>query len=298
MKNLTKLLICIIVCIACIRENSTKVNLNDRSNTLSGDSVSDNAVKIGIAAMLSPKEALPVYDEIVHYIGKNLGFNTEMYFTKDYATMNNLVREKKVVAAFVCAGPYVMGHDEWNMELIAAPVLYGQSSYYSYIIVNTKAGFKTLEDLKGKRFAFTDPNSNTGFIVPNYELQRLNIDPKTFFSECLYSGSHDKSIEAVANDLVDAASVDHLIWEYMDAQHSEFTAKTRILQKFGPYCSPPVVTYPDCDSSLTEKIRDILLNMHKSTEGKQILDKLYIDYFTVVDDSCYSSVRRMVESLD
>lgn len=280
---------------SCESEDKIKVNLKNTSESIKLDS--SKILKIGVAAMLSPREALPVYEEIIFYIGEKLHVKTEMVFTKDYTTMNELLRTKKVFAAFVCSGAYVIGHEDWNMELIVAPCLHGEQEYYSYIIVHKNSPFLKFEDLKGKRFAFTDPKSNTGRLVPVYELSRLGQTPETFFSSFFYTGSHDKSIDAVSANLADGASVDHLIWEYMQKTDSSSTSKTRIIEKYGPFCIPPVVMHPETDKDLKEKVKTILLEMDKNSKGKEILNKLLIDRFQPIEDKCYESIREMNKNI-
>jgi phosphonate transport system substrate-binding protein len=278
---------------SCVREKRIKVDIKNTNESVVVDSMADSLLEIGVAAMLSPGYALPAYEEIVDYIGRKLNKPTKMLFTKDYASMNEMVKSHKVIAAFICSGPYVTGHDEWGMELIAAPSLYGSTSYYSYIIVNSSGQLKKLEELEGRRFAFTDPQSNTGKLVPTYELDLMHKTPETFFSDFIYTGSHDKSIEAVAEGLVDGAAVDNLIWEYMNKTDPVYTSKTKIIAKLGPFCIPPFVTYPGLDPVIKKKLTSVLLEMHDDPEGKIILNKLFIDRFVIVDDDCYRSIREM-----
>ena len=296
MKIRLLIVISIFCIISCRRESKLHIDLSKTTE----NSFNDTTIiyKIGVAAMLSPKEALPAYEEMIKYIGKKLNISTDMLFTKNYEAMNNMVKSKEVLAAFVCSGPYVKAHDKWKMELLAAPALHGQTNYYSYIIVNKKKHYKNLFELKEKKFAFTDPESNTGKLVPTYKLAKINTTPEEFFSEVSYTGSHDKSIEAVANNLVDGAAVDNLIWEYMNAHDSTYTSKTKIIDKIGPFCTPPVVTYPCCDSIVKRNIREVLLKMHEDPEGSAILNKLLIDKFVLVEDECYASVRNMQEWID
>lgn len=294
MKTKTLLLVSILLVVfSCKFESKTKVDLGNKNEIINNDST--KLIKIGVAAMLSPKEALPAYEEIVKYIGDKLNVKAEMLFTKDYAAMNELIKTKKVFAAFVCSGLYTKKHDEWGMELIVAPELHGKPAYYSYILANKKSNIYKLGDLKGKSFAFTDPESNTGTLVPTYELAKLGTTPDEFFSDYFFAGNHDKAIEAVAGNFADGAAVDHLIWEYMNSFDSTFTSKTRIIAQLGPFCIPPFVTYPEADIVLKQKIKTILLDMHKNPEGIVILSKLLIDKFVVIEDDCYNSIREMEE---
>lgn len=253
----------------------------------------EETIHIGVAAMLSPKETLHVYNEIVEYIGRGLRKKSTMIYTKNYAAMNNMIKDKEIDAAFVCSGPYVKGHDEWGMELIAAPQMYGETVYYSYIIVPVDSGIKSLKELRGKTFAFTDPLSNTGKLVPTYELAKINETPGSFFRAYIFSGTHDKSIKMVAGRIVDGAAVDHLIWEFMNAAKPAYTSKTKIIAKLGPFGIPPFVVHPDMDGETKTKIREILLNAHKDPEGRAILGKIFIDKFVVPEDRWYDSVRDM-----
>lgn len=255
----------------------------------------NNTIKIGVSAMISPKETLSVYQEIVDYIGDKLGKNATLVQRKTYAEMNELVKNKEVAAAFVCSGPYVNGNEDFGMELIAAPQMYNSTSYYSYIIVNNDSNITRLEELRGKKFAFTDPMSNTGALVPKYMLAKaLNETPEAFFGEYIYTKGHDNSIKAVGEKLVDGAAVDHLIWEYINKRNPEITSKTKVIEKLGPFCMPPIVTNPDTDPELKKKMQSILLNMDKDPKGKEIINKIEIDRFVVVENKCYDSVREMV----
>lgn len=99
----------------------------------------------------------------------------------------------------MCSYPYVKGHDEWGMELIAAPLLYEATVYYSYILTNKESKINSSSGLKGKFFAFTHPESNTGKLVLTYELAKMNETAETCFPEFIFTGSHDKFIEAIAD---------------------------------------------------------------------------------------------------
>lgn len=255
---------------------------------------SDDVLKIGVSAMISPKGTLSVYQEVVDYIGEKMGKKVKLIQRQTYAEMNDLVKKKEVFAAFVCSGPYVEAHDEFGMELIAVPQMYNDTIYYSYIIVQKDSNIKSFEELRGKKFAFTDSLSNTGKIAPTYFLSKLNETPDTFFSDYIFSGSHDNSIEAVAKNLADGAAVDNLIWEYINKRNPEFTSGTKIIDKLGPYAIPPMVTHPDTDPELKENLRSILLNMDKDEKGKRILSEIEIEKFVVIDDVSYDSVREMV----
>jgi len=209
-----------------------------------------------------------------------------------------MLEQGKVDVAFVCSGPYVAGHDGFGLKLLAAPVVNGQPAYNSYIIVNASSEATSWESLRGSRFAYTDPESNTGRTVPRFMLEELGEDPETFFSDSFYTYSHDNSIKAVATGEADAAAVDSLIWEYGNSTDPTYTSKTRILVKSEPYAIPPVVVRPGLDELLVEKLRVAFLDANKDAEGRAILDHMRIEEFAEIEDSAYDVIREMNARLE
>lgn len=129
-------------------------------------------LKIGVAAMISPKETVKFYKEIVDYVGKRVGVPVEMVQRESYDEMDNLLEKGEVKIAFICSGPYVKNKDKFGVQLLVAPQSYGKPFYHAYIIVHKDSPIKSLTDLKGKTFAFTDPKSNTGKLVPTYMIAK------------------------------------------------------------------------------------------------------------------------------
>jgi phosphonate transport system substrate-binding protein len=255
-------------------------------------------LRVAIAAMISPKETFVSYKELMDYIGEKLGMDVELVQREKYEEVNELLRKDLLDVAFVCTGAYVDGHDDFGMEILVAPVTQGRTVYYSYIIVPKDSPAKSLEDLRGKTFAFTDPMSNTGKLAPTYKLALMNETPAHFFKSTTFTYSHDKSIEGVARKVVDGASVDSLIWDYLNWKNPEFTSKTKIISKSDPYGIPPIVVSKAVSPELKANIKDLFLRAHKDPKGKEILSKIMIEKFVAVDDGIYDSVRNMQSWVD
>ncbi|KKL84344.1 hypothetical protein LCGC14_1965680 [marine sediment metagenome] len=250
-------------------------------------------LRIAVGAIISPAKSLVFYEDIFAYIGKRLGREVEMVQRKTYTQVNFLLKEGRIDAAFVCSRPYVEGHRNFGMELLCAPVCFGKTEYQSYLIVHRDSPIQKLEDLRGKVFAFSDPLSNSGKLIPTYALAKMGQTPDTFFRKYTFTYSHDISIRSVADRDVDGAAVDSLIWEYLNAKDAKWTAQTRIIHKSIPHAIPPVVVPPDIDPGLKEKLRSAFLGMHEDPRGREILAKVLIDRFTTIEDGAYESVRKM-----
>ncbi len=252
-----------------------------------------SVINICVGSMITPEEGYAYYKQLLDYIGEKLSMKVSFVEKRTYAEVNALLKNGGVDVAFVCGGPYVKGHDEFGLELLVAPVVDGKPIYYSYIIVGKNSSIEKFEELKGKTFAFADPLSNTGKLVPTYMLQKLKETPESFFSEYVYTYSHDNSIKAVAQGVVDGASVDSLIWDYMNKKECKYTKETRIIKISEPYGIPPVVVRPGISEDLKVKIKNVLLNMSGDTKGRRILEEMFIDRFVEINDHNYDTIRKV-----
>lgn len=253
----------------------------------------EKTLRVAVAAMISPKETFAYYRELLDYIGSNLGYRIELIQRKTYGEINELFPKRQIDLAFICTGPYAAGREIYGFEAIATPVVRGEPFYQSYLIVNKNSTFQTIEDLRGGLFAFTDPDSNTGSLVPNYWLQTMNESASTFFRGVTYTFSHDNSILAVAKSLVDGAAVDGHKWEYYNQRNPYYTSMTRVIKKSALLGSPPLVTSIYLPEKLKARIQQLVLSMHQNTEGGRILNELMIDRFEKPKKEWYRPVREM-----
>jgi phosphonate transport system substrate-binding protein len=275
------------------RETPRKINLDKRQEVPHVSVPQEQRLRIAVGGMITPRAGFIYYRQFLDYIGAKLGMSVEFVDRENYEEINSLVKSGDVDVAFVCGGPYVDGHDTFGMELLAAPQAYGERFYYSYIIVGKNSPVRSFKDLRGKTFAFTDPLSNSGTLVPTYMLARMHETPGSFFKKQVFTQSHDKSIKAVAQGVVDGAAVDSLIWEYLNRTNPEFTSRTKVIQKSPPYGIPPVVVRNGMDPRVKEKLRRIFLTAHEDPQGREILKGMMIDKFVLIEDSAYDSIRAM-----
>jgi len=243
--------------------------------------------------MISPKETFDQYRQLLAYLGQKLGRDLEFVQRKTYGEIDELLGQGQIDLAFICSGPYVAGKERYGFMPLVIPQVQGDHFYRSYLIVNKNSSFHRLEDLKGHTFAFTDPDSNTGKLVPTYWLAQLKAQPETFFGGLIYTYSHDNSIMAVARGLVDGAAVDGLVWEFYQVRNPAFTSKTRVIKKSEPYGIPPLVASRQLAAKIQEQVREVLFAMHQDPEGRQILSELMIDRFVPIQEEWYDNMRKM-----
>jgi phosphonate transport system substrate-binding protein len=254
-------------------------------------------LRVAVAAMISPKETFIYYRELLDYIGRNSGHSVQLIQRKTYEEVNGLFPKGEIDLAFICTGPYATSREKFGFEALATPQVRGQPYYQSYLIVPKDSPYQSLEDLRGRVFAFTDPDSNTGSMVPRFWLASLGETPDSFFSKIIFTFSHDNSILAVAKGLVDAAAVDGHQWEYFDRLNPAYTSRTRVIRKSQPFGSPPLVASALLPDSVRSKIRELVLSMHNDPEGRRILEKLLVERFVAPQEEWYEPARSMIAGL-
>jgi phosphonate transport system substrate-binding protein len=252
-----------------------------------------NHLDVAIAAMVSPKETLARYTDLLDYIGRRVDRRIRLVQRKTYREVNSLFTEGKLDVAFICSGPYGTGKSDIGFDALVTPVVRGEPFYQAYLIVNGDSAASRFEDLRGHSFAFTDPDSNTGALVPFYWLSRIDQTPETFFKSYTYTYSHDNSILAVAKAVVDGATVDGHIWEYYNIRNPVYTSRTRVIDRSIKFGSPPLVVSDRLSPVLREKIRTALLLMHTDEAGRRILDSLMIERFVDSQERWYEPVRML-----
>ncbi|MDW7673135.1 MAG: phosphate/phosphite/phosphonate ABC transporter substrate-binding protein [Bacillota bacterium] len=269
-----------------VAEEQSSTNYDDNANT-------KEPLKVAIAAVISAKESMIYYEDLIKYLGEELNRPIEIVQRKTYGEVNDLLRVGQVDLAFVCTYAYIIGKEEFGLELLVAPQVNGKPTYQNYIIVPKDSDAEKLEDLKGKRFAFTDPISFTGRLYPTYKLKTMGYIPEEFFNKVIFTYSHDNSIKAVAQGIVDGAAVDGLILEYLYTVDPSYYEKIKVIHKSDEFGMPPVAVPATLKPELKEELRELFVTLHLS-ENKAILQKLQIEQFVVVSDSNYDGIRAVL----
>lgn len=262
--------------------------------------IADNGplpLRVAVAAVISPQGTIKSYTALLDYLGQRLGRPVALVQRRTYLEVNDLVEKGEVDLAFVCTSAYIEGHDQFGMELLAAPQVEGESVYYSLLIVPAESQARSMADLKGKVFAFTDPISLSGRMYPTYLVQELGYAPEDFFARTFFTYSHDDAIRAVANKLADGAAVDSLVYRFAVARDPSLAEKTRVIHQSQAFGIPPVIIGPAIQPQLKTMLQNLLLEMDRSAEGRAALGAIGVDRFILIEDQAYDGVRALLSDL-
>ncbi|GAO36502.1 ABC transporter substrate-binding protein [Sulfuricella sp. T08] len=233
------------------------------------------------------------------YLQKKLRRPVEFVSRDSYRETIDLIKQKKIDFAWVSDYPYVYLEDKRLARLLVTPLYQGRPYYCSYLIVpSTDLRTKSLLQLKGKLFAYADPYSNSGYLVPRYQLQQAGEDPNRFFRKTLFTWGHRRIAEAVAQGLVDAGSMDSFVWDTLAIIQPDLTHQTRIVAKSPEYGFPPIVASRAVNRADSAALQQALLGMANDPEGAKLLKRLNLTGFAPGDAKLYDGVRKMMRTME
>ncbi|NQU63924.1 MAG: phosphate/phosphite/phosphonate ABC transporter substrate-binding protein [SAR324 cluster bacterium] len=253
---------------------------------------SETDLRFGIASIISPERNFSLYQKFSWYLSRKLDKRVELIIQKDYAAMNKMVTDGTVDFANICSGAFQFLPKD-KVPILVIPVIRGKRTYNSYIITHKNSGARTFHELKGKTFLFTDPLSITGTMYPGYILRQTGETAASFFSKSYFSANHDRSVYLINQGVVDGAAVSSQVYDFMKEDEPESVQNVVIIDVSMDFTGPPMVGSPSLNGKMFNRIRQVLLQMHKNTEGQRILKNMKIDRFDSPPEKAYGNVRKI-----
>lgn len=254
-------------------------------------------LRFAVATMVSAEATFSTYRRLVQRICRDVGRREAFIVRPSYTDVREALEKGEVDVAFVCTGTYVHSLPNNRIKLLVQPEFEGGLEYRCLVIVPADSGAQEFGDLRGHVMAFTDPESNTGCLVPTAKLVKEGEDPKSFFSDIRFTRSHDKSILAVAMSMVDAAAIDALVWQSKLREDPSLAERVRILWRSEVFGPPPIVVPVAGEEALAESLQKALLALDKDDEGRSILSAIGIKRFVRPRPDSYKSVVQMYHQL-
>ena len=250
-------------------------------------------LKFGFTPVLSEAEMREEFQPLMDYMTKSTGIKVTLYIAKSYGDLRDQMEAGKVDIGSFSPFAYVDAVTGGKIKIIAQSILDYSAFYKGLIITRKDSGITGLADLKGKRFAFVDPKSASGYVYPRAMLIEKGFDPDKFFGETVFSGGHDKVILAVLEGKVEAGA----IYDGALAIAKGKGLKTEDLITIAstdPIPHDAIVVRSDVDDVTTQKIQKALIDLEKTEEGKKAIanSKKKLTGHILADDKTFDVVRR------
>jgi phosphonate transport system substrate-binding protein len=254
-------------------------------------------------ALLSTENAAEItrrWGPVLAQLEKDLNVKIKSQTATDYRGTIEALKFKKAEIGHLGPKSYVEAstNNYANVEPIAQLRLgNGSLGYRSCLIVHSESDIFSPEDMGGKTFAFNDPNSTSGYLVPsNFFMTELGVDPKKFFSKVTFSGSHEASILAVANKKVEIASTNLPDLQQLTREGKVPRGAIRVIWVSRLIPNDPIVVRRDLPASLKSAIQESLVNMREKNPDAFKEVGATLSGFVRADDAKYQVIRELNET--
>jgi phosphonate transport system substrate-binding protein len=232
---------------------------------------------------------LLMLEKLKTYLARAMDMPVDLVTRRTYQEITALLIARQVDAAWICGYPFVAHRNE--LALVAVPVWQGQPLYRSYLIGRRDLQAETLADLFGTVHAFSDPDSNSGYLVTCAALVEIGTTPGKFFRQFFYTYGHRNVVRAVSAGLADSGSVDGYIYDVLRETEPDLVGHTRVIRKSELLGFPPIACpIADARSLVILRLRDALVNMPKDENGRAVLAMLRLDGFSVEQPELFDGI--------
>jgi phosphonate transport system substrate-binding protein len=258
-------------------------------------------IRMAFVPSVDASELTQTGNELARMIRERAGLHVKVHVGSSYAAVVAGMGAGTLDVGWLNPLSYVQAHDRSGVRVLLTTERDGATSYRGHIIARRGGPVRRIEDLKGKRFAFVDSYSTSGTLYPKLLMRAHGIDPDHDLARAFYAGGHDKVIIAVYNGQADAGAI--YGGETSDARERvvktlpDVMEKTVVIARTDPIPNDTVSVRKGFPPELAEKVKQALLAIVGSDEGRRTIFELYgINGLQPATDAEYDSVRRALQA--
>jgi phosphate/phosphite/phosphonate ABC transporter binding protein len=258
-----------------------------------GSPVAARDLKFGFTPVLGQADERTEFEPLMSYLSEAIGQKVDLYVAKNYGDLRTHMEAGEVDVGSFSPFAYVDAVRGGKIRIIAQSVIDGSATYRGIIVARQDTGLKSMGELRGKRFAFVDPKSASGYVYPRAMLIEKGINPDSFFKETVFAGDHMKVIAAVLDGRVDAGATYDGALKIAKA-NGMASENLVILDSTDPIPHDAIAVRVGLDEALTKKIQAALVNMDKTEAGRRVIahSKKKLSGHVIAEDSTFDVVRR------
>ncbi len=261
-------------------------------------------LRIGLTAVILADQAA-FLARWADYLSLRLDARVTFASRDQYQAVHELLSNGQIDAAWTCGYPFVRFQPQ--LHLLAVPLYLGKPLYQSYLIRPRDGGAVASQssgegnvrgwaDMAGKVFAYSDPLSNSGWLVAQGEFAAAGIAQRDL-KRSFFAHGHRNVADAVASRLADAGSIDGYVWETMRLQGMPGAMQTEVIWKSRLHGFPPLVAAAGAEPAKLDALRRSLIGMPNDEAGRALLKSLNLDGFIAGQPSIFDSIRQLARSV-
>jgi phosphonate transport system substrate-binding protein len=264
----------------------------------------DNPVKIYFTPSVDANSIATNSEHFLKFMEKETGLYFKSGIPSNFIAVVEAFGSNRADIAVMNSFGYLLANTKFGAEAKLKALRHGKDYYAGAIYVSEKSGIKTVKDLNGKKFAFTDASSTSGYLYP----LKIFKDAKVTLGNTTFAGKHDNVITMIYNGQVDAGAAfysDPFEGKIKDARERVLTQfpdveqKVKVLKITDKIPNDPFVFRKGMDPALVKKIIDALNKYIATPDGKTTFKNIYaIDGIVPATNKDYDSLRKVIKEAD
>lgn len=236
----------------------------------------------------APTELIRKFKPLGEYLEQRLGMPVKFVPVSDYAGVVEAMASDRLDLAWFGGFTFVQAQRKAPMNPL---VQREEDQQFTSKFITADPTVKSLQDLKGKTFAFGSVSSTSGSLMPRYFMQQDGIVPEQFFSRVAYSGAHDATVAWVAAGKADAGVLNASVWKKLVDAGKVDTSKVRVIATTPAYYDYNWTVRGSLDPQLAAKIKQAFLDLDPAKPAdKAILDLQAASRFVPTSPDNYKSI--------
>lgn len=224
-------------------------------------------VRLGVPMAGDTRELLSQYAPLIQVLERGLGREVELVTAPSYRSVGWLLEQGKIDLAWFSGVAFERVSRTYPAQALARVVRRGRTSYVAELIVRSDPAIESVEDLRGRRLAYVDPESGSGYVAPNQILLDAGVSPGGDLAGTRFTYSHRMSLEGLVQGRFDAAAV---FEGALDLHHPDLrTGSLRVLARSRPLPNDVVACSPRADKQFRDRVQGLLLGMAGTIEGRR-----------------------------
>jgi len=251
-------------------------------------------LKFGFTPVPGEAEMRAELEPLMTYLSSTIGRMVSLYVANGDADLRTQMEAGAVDVGSFSPLAYVEAARGGKIRVIARSVLNGSATYPGLIIKRFDSHINSLADLEGKRFAFVDSKSISGFVYPRAMLIDKSVNPERFFKEVIFAGSHEKVISAVLLGAVHAGATNDSAVAAAKATGLP-TFDLEVLAKTEPIPYDAIAVRVGLDDVLVSQVQTALVGLGSTPAGRHVIlrSRRKLTGHVLADDSFFDAVRRV-----
>jgi phosphonate transport system substrate-binding protein len=256
----------------------------------------EKTFRLGIIPSENGQETLKQFAPLVAYLEESMKVKVEPFVATDYNAVVEAMRSKHIDAAMFGPFSYIMAAERAGAKVSVVRVgESGAPTYNSHFITYKGSGINTLSDLKGKKLAYTDPGSTSGYLVPAKVLLDNGMTSQSFAS-VIYSNGQDASLLAVKNKQVDAAAIDEMTYNRALKKGIITKEEVPVFYTCPPIPQSPFAVSKDIDPGLKQQFVAAMTTVHEVKPD--VLKPLSASKYVTATDDNFQLIRDTAKALN